>query len=342
MLHLELKGTPHQNGKLHGSTFKKEIKELVQIRKKLLLPYLVSIDQTEMNKVILDSLNHLKKFPDLYEEIQGISEGAEVPISDILIVNNYTDYRDFGAPKSDEGCSVFSCHTEKEAICGQTWDMHKSATPYILHLSIKGPQPKEVLTVTGCLALAGINSQPVGVFINNMHSRETHEGLIWPALVRKLLDHSSADSALDFLKENLPCSGHNYLICDPKTAINVETTGKRFEVTTKIKETGYSFHTNHYVSELKETEVLDRQSGTTHDRTTALKDYFKSVDSRKISMDKLTRDILAGERVPEVCVTNDKEHGAATCGGILFDLNRRCGFSYSGIVPGKDRHDFNL
>src|SRR5690606_5823501 len=160
-----------------------------------------------------------------------------------FILNNYTDMRDFSYP-SDGGCSTWSVRTEQEYIAGQTWDMHASATPYILHLTIQDAiGPIHILTVTGCLGLSGVNPQGVSVFINNMHCSETAVQLMWPALVRSLLQKPTAQDALNFLKENLPCSGHNYLICDPTESINVETTGLRYDVTHQSQGPAIYFHT---------------------------------------------------------------------------------------------------
>ncbi len=52
-----------------------------------------------------------------------------------------------------------------------------------------------VLSITGCLGMTGMNAQGLGITINNLNSLDAHIGLVWPALVRRVLRAKDAGEA---------------------------------------------------------------------------------------------------------------------------------------------------
>ncbi|MBN20343.1 MAG: hypothetical protein CL678_03560 [Bdellovibrionaceae bacterium] len=333
MKQLTLKGSAYEMGLLHGRTFKKEIHELAQIRKTLISNFLKKLTEDEILNLAHDQIEALKSYPDFYEEFKGISEGAEIDPALLMILNNYTDMRDFSPnekdDKGDAGCSIFALKKNNQMITGQTWDMHASAAPYMLALEVQEPVKAHILTLTGCVALAGINEYGVAISINNLHCKETKIGLMWGALVRGMLLQKTAKDALNYLEQNLPCSGHNYLIVDVNEAYNVETTGTQFEVTKHLKNEGYLVHTNHYLGSLQPFEISERVSKTTHGRLTAIEKYFEKTslsDWRKIKEEIFQTDFPEG-----ICISkNESEHTSKTCGGAIFDLTEKQGELYGG------------
>jgi isopenicillin-N N-acyltransferase-like protein len=292
----------------------------------------------EIDELALAQARVLAGYPDFYAEFTAIAESAHLSLADLVILNNYTDMRDFGG---EGGCSVVALRNARETLAGQTWDMHASATPYILHLST--PEA-EILTVVGCLGLAGVGRKGVGVLINNLHSHEFKVGLIWPALVRGMLLESSARAARNYMEKNLPCSGHNYLLVDAQEALNVEATGQRVATTGELRGSGVIFHTNHYVDpELSKTEILSLQSKTTHARHQALQRYFDQTDVESLNGTRLCEDVFTGARAPAVCVHPPvgDPHGAMTCGGMLLDFKRKEGLSFGGLYQSGDHYRFN-
>jgi isopenicillin-N N-acyltransferase like protein len=339
MYHLELKGTHKQWGESHGEEFKTQIKELLEIRHELLYKFLPHLEKEDIKMRIKGQIDQLSKHTALYAEFKGISDASGISLEDTMILNNYTDMRDFG---TDQGCSTVTFRTNTQKLCGQTWDMHASARPYVLHLSVNEGVQEEVLTVVGCLGLAGVSSHNTSVMINNMHCKETSNGLMWPALVRGMLGQSSADLAYTYLKNNIPSSGHNYLICDEKESINVETTGKQIVETYRSGLPGVHFHTNHYVSELTKLENLSRQSKTTHARYGALEFYFNKVDHESITFNKITQDVFNGKEAKAVCIKPQPDpHAGMTCGGIVVDLNARKGVMFAGLYEENDHHELS-
>lgn len=344
MHQIKLKGSAKAQGQAHGETFRRQIRELYEVRKLLVDSIFSGIAQDKIEQLLQDQVTFLQRFSRSYDEFEGIAHGSGLSLTELMALNNYTDFRDFvhAYQKQGEdlgGCSLLAVRDHERCVSGQTWDMHASATPYILHIESEDPIPHHILTVTGGMALAGVNAHGVSVFINNMHCNETHIGIMWGALVKEMLLCESAKQALDFLKVNLPCSGHNYLICDLDDSINVETTGKRFEVTYDSSEPGVVFHTNHYVSTLRETEVLSMQSKTTHARHEALQNYFDQKRLSDLTYDTLVQDVFAGQAVSAVCIRPTKNpEDASTCGGLICDLKARKGEIFAGLYTEGDVH----
>jgi len=332
---IDLTGTPKQMGEMHGEQFKTQIKELAEIRKHLISTFLTDFKSQEIRELCQKQILFLKQYDDLYLELEGISRSSGTTLEDLIILNNYTDMRDFTRNSllsfSDEGCSVVGVKSKNNFFVGQTWDMHASAEDYTLHMKIGGDH---VLSLVGCLGLAGVNQKNVSVLINNLHCKETKIGLIWPALVRLILKANNAKEAIQSLTHHLPCSGHNYLISDSEMMANFETTGKRFIKTNDISSEGIIYHTNHYTSDLKETENAARRSKTTDIRYSAIKNYFEKNDYSSFQFKNLTEDLLGGKVANAVCIarpSKERPHDPSTCGGIAFDLKNRKGVLFKGL-----------
>jgi len=198
--------TYYQWGLLHGSTFRKEIAEIAAIRTNLAREIGGFRDNAQVLALAQAHMPFLESFdPSLFSEVKGIAAGSGVSEAEIVVVNHYTDLRDIGRSTDDidalidhpadlGGCSVIYTPTAKGPLLGQTWDIHGSALPYVAMLRVpehrtdEGIVPESwVLTITGCVGMAGINTNGVAVTINNLKSLDARVGVLWPALVRKML-----------------------------------------------------------------------------------------------------------------------------------------------------------
>ena len=103
-----------------------------------------------------------------------------------------------------EGCSVIWAESPTGRILAQTWDMHATAIPYVMVLGVPesddGPAAR-LLTVTGCLGMAGMNTARVAIAINNLYSTDATLGIVWPAMVRRALHEDTAAAARDVIVE---------------------------------------------------------------------------------------------------------------------------------------------
>jgi isopenicillin-N N-acyltransferase-like protein len=264
--------SPREWGHIHGESFRGEIAAIAAIRSYLCTKVGGFASREQVLVAAAAHLPVLENYsPPLYAELCGIAEGAGVRAEDIVIANHYTDLRDLSAdpatwrpaPTHDspdlrasgegaeglggDGCSVLYAETKTGRIVAQTWDMHATAIPYVMVLGIPeselGPAAR-LLTVTGCLGMAGMNHARVGIAINNLFSTDATLGVVWPAMVRRALQETTARDAYDTIRSSPIGSGHHYFVGDGRDAFALEASGTRRK---NVFDSGASryCHTNH-------------------------------------------------------------------------------------------------
>lgn len=339
MLRLKLEGSPREMGLQHGETLRQQIRELASIRHDLVRRRMPRWSAREIGALARSMLGVLARHPEACAEFEGIAQASGVSPEALMILNNYTDMRDFS--DTDEGCSTFAARHGTRYVCGQTWDMHASARPYVAHVSKEGNAPVELLTLAGCLAIAGVSRRGLGVFINNMNCAETATHLMWPALVHGMLRQPSGAAAVQFLRSNLPCSGHNYLVCDDEAITNVEATGLQMEAIFSQAQ-GTTFHTNHYVGRLRVTERKERRSATTLPRYAALKRYFSQAPEACADVAALAHGLCSAGGAHSVYVPFSGADQSLTCGGMLYDMTRKQGLVFAGAFDEAEHSHFSF
>ncbi len=333
-------------GFIHGETFREAIKELVEIRKELMLK------KNPKLAIKLDDLAHKQfvaseKFaPHLARELEAIAMGANLTLTDLVILNNYTDFRDIILP--DEGCSTIHSQNEKEALTGQTWDMHRSAKNYLCLLDIPKTElnpPMVVLSLVGCLGLMGLNTHNCLIGVNNINTTNARTGVIWPILVRKVLEKNTLYDMRETLLDCHVTSGHNYLISSPEG-------GEHWEVTPTISERvgmvtsghfGSTFHTNHCLGEeIKKIEDQSSMSSTTHARFNLMKRKISTIKDLNTLKGLLTDH----EEFPKsICshFENGAQDPSFTCGGGVADLKKSTAVFWRGCpVHDKDYIEYTV
>ncbi len=310
-------------GEQHGETFKIAIKELFEIRKTLMLaknPRLAS----KLDALALEQFNHSKNFaPNIADEIIGIARGANLSLTDIVILNNYTDFRDITLP--EEGCSSVHIQTPERVLAGQTWDMHRSAKNYmsLIHVPATVNHSSQlVLTLVGCVGLMGVSTHDTLVGVNNINTTNAKTGLIWPLLVRKVLEQETIGKMRATLLSAPVTSGHNYLISSRDGGEHLEITPTIYEKVSGLMkgQVGGIFHTNHCLGyEIEKLEDKTSMSSTTFNRWELLsKKTFQVADLEDFKNLLTNHD----EYPKSICSHYDSgvQDPSYTCGGSVSDL----------------------
>jgi isopenicillin-N N-acyltransferase-like protein len=352
--------SPREWGRIHGESFRGEIKAVCDIRVYLCTKVAGFANHdhvtaaAKMHLPVLERYHHA-----LYEELLGIAEGAIVSPEEIVVANHYTDLRDLDpdpakwhhAPTKDEpsmagfgvgaqslggdGCSMFFAETPTGRILAQTWDMHATAIPYVMLLGVPesedGPAAR-LLTVTGCLGMCGMNASRVGIAINNLYSTDATLGIVWPAMVRRALMEDTAAAARDVIMNSPIGSGHHYFVADRTHSFAIEASGTRRK---QIFDGGPLYlHTNHcYDADVSERSKIPEAS-TTFDRLAWLeKDLGKSdVQDLADAWKRLGSDEGWPRSVCTNMATPEAPHGAATCGGIAMNLDSGELWAQQGLI----------
>ncbi len=336
-------------GRIHGESFRGEVRALAQIR--IYLCTKVG-GFKNANQVLAAARAHLPVLErydaDLHAELVGIAEGAAVTPEEIVVANHYTDLRDLDpdpktwqpAPTRDapnaartgqgaeglggDGCSVLWAESPSGRILAQTWDMHATAIPYVmmLHVPARDGRPAaSLLTVTGCLGMAGMNAARVAVAINNLFSTDATLGVIWSAMVRRALYETSAAAARDVIAGSPIGSGHHYFVADRTGAFAIEASGTRRK---QVFAGGKSYcHTNHCLDVDVAAVSKVPATSTTYDRMTWLENALARTPIR--DLDDAWRRLGSDDGWPRSVCTNmatpESPHGAATCGAIAMNLD---------------------
>lgn len=312
-------------GLFHGEAYRTPIKELAEIRKELMLAKNKSIIK-HLDRLALEQFEFTKKFaPRIASEMEGIKVGSNLTLTEIVILNNYTDFRDITLP--DEGCSTVHIQTKNhEILTGQTWDMHRSAKNYmsLIHIPKNENHSEQlILTLVGCVGLMGINTERALIGVNNINTTNAKTGLIWPALVRQVIEKNSLSLMRQELLNAPVTSGHNYLISTLEGGEHLEITPTISEKVSSLTkgQVGSIFHTNHCVaSEIQKIEDKSSMSSTTFNRWNLLStktcdvNSFKDFKNLLINHDEFPKSICSH-------FENGAQDPSFTCGGGIANLN---------------------
>lgn len=369
VLDLPVGKSPREWGRIHGESFRGEIKALAAIRVFLCTRVGAFANREQVLAAAKAHLPVLERYhKPLYDELLGIAEGAIVAPEEIVVANHYTDLRDLDpnpslwrmAPLGDdpdmtsggrewsgsvkvpdpasggEGCSTIWAESPTGRILAQTWDMHATAIPFVMVLGVPesedGPAAR-LLTVTGCLGMAGMNAARVGIAINNLYSTDATLGVVWPAMVRRALQQDTAAQARDVIVKSPIGSGHHYFVADRKEAYAVEASGTRRRLVFGGEKKSFC-HTNHCLDGDVAARSKVPETSTTYDRMKWLesdlgKRALENLDDawkRLGSEDGWPRSICTNMSTPEA------PHGTATCGAIAMNLDTGEWWAQQGLI----------
>lgn len=256
-----LRGTPRQRGRAYGKAARDGIRALVEEHFAFLefsagLVVGVSFTRAQILQVSDQYLPACQRFaPDLVDEVQGIAEGSGVPFNEIFSLNTFIDIADMVRPETahnyfahaTNGCTSFGAMppaTRDGGIyLGQTFDTKAVFEPYVCALKIEDATSAVVASFTGMVGCAGINAHGVGVVINHLHTYDARPGVPFTFAVRKMLQATTADDAVEILSHSEPASGIHYLVGDAKTLRGAETSATQFA--TLEPRDGVLSHANH-------------------------------------------------------------------------------------------------
>ena len=262
---IELSGSFRERGRAHGEAFRDVIHEVYDAYFACVLhqpegkPH--SLTRDWCLKWAREHIPHIRDYaPDLLEEVEGIAEGANIAMEDVIFLNGFLGIFDWASPTFQEhrlaqsgGCTSFgvSGHaTRGEAIIGQNYDLEPFHQKPAILLRVKSENAPESLlyTTAGMVGCAGINGAGIAVVINNLIPNDSRSGVLYPFLIRKLLEASDPSTAMNAVISARRASGMNFVIGDASGVIvALETSATDYAVIN-----GWESpigHANHYVCE---------------------------------------------------------------------------------------------
>ncbi|MYB28258.1 MAG: hypothetical protein F4X38_03885 [Acidimicrobiaceae bacterium] len=229
---LDLAGSPEAMGDAHGRAHAAEIRQYARDRVELVAEGLWSGGPLQRGRVLElaeDCLPAHESFsPRLHAEMLAMASAAGITPAEAVVVGGFTDFVDtvraategpHPATVTEDDCTAFVVPDGRAAgagMLGQTWDMHDTATDFVVLARLRpdtGPNAL-VFTTVGCLGQIGMNEAGVGVGINNLTGNDGGFGVTWPSVVREMLNQTTAAEALGVLLRADLAGAHSYLILD--------------------------------------------------------------------------------------------------------------------------------
>lgn len=313
-----------QWGQGHGETWRQAIHELVEVRTALLREKNPLFTTETIGPLAAQQWQATLDYDvELAEELSGIAEGAAISIDQLVVLNNYTDFRDLELP--DQGCSTIYLHRDGHRIAGQTWDMHGSAKRFLCCLKIPASENRcesVVLTIVGCVGMMGYTSRGSMVGVNNINTDRARPAVLWPVVIRKLIHANSLAEQRRIIQSAPLSSGRCFLLADHEGGEFWEAMPELSERVAQLSgnEPGHLFHTNHCLGERAcQREVRQALSSTTHARYQLLQRKIGAVSDVSSAWDLLNDH----EGYPRSICSNFQTTSvdpSITCGGAIGDL----------------------
>lgn len=252
---LHLNGTPYENGFQHGQIMKSRIHELVglwknDIEKKYQIP------ADKFITIFLDSTDYIpsiKKWtPDLLEEIKGISAGSGIDFNTILafqlIDEIWTNARLINIPHH---CTSVGINNYKKDGSPNYIAQNIDITPFyhgfeiLLDIKDKNTDSRKLVTTfAGYIGANGLNKH-IGITENTLSDlKSSLNGLPVCCIARGVLEKTSFEEAIDFIKTIKHASGQNYIVGSNHDIISLECASDLITEYWPDSTKNYTFHAN--------------------------------------------------------------------------------------------------
>lgn len=329
--------TPYGRGFQHGAALKYVIHKGIAQWKQWTNEFLGKQEtDIEIAEFIHDTdfLDGIRKHtPELYEELKGIAKGAEVDFNTLYAFQMFDEFAMYAGNKYRLAhCSGLGVHSRRDLpnVLGQNNDLPRyyEGTQTVLRIKYPGGHEAIVFTWAGCVAQNGVNNKNVGVTMNIVPTAKgTENGVPMPFIIRGILEKSSADEAIKFVKSlGGSAAPMNFIIGDATKVVTVENTADGAKVFENFHGENWVAHTNHHL----DIDVATLPEGAVSKSVPRyqfleqeLKGKSRSVDAARVKEIFRTRPVLKN-------LTTDP--GFPTMESIVIELvegNPRC-----HIAPG--------
>ena len=272
---IEIEGPPRERGIQYGKKAVARIHKGGEVYKKVMASYGCSWDKA------LELANkyapHIKKHSsDLYEELEGIAQGAEVDLAVVIIINGRSELMQGydwekasnNAPVTlDDGCTSVLATPDatqnKRLIHSQNWDWRQECLETSIVLRVTPETGPTILTFVeaGGLARCGMNSAGIAITGNGLESNLDYDrtGIPLSAIRRQALQAETMHDALAAIYNSPRAVSNNMLLSAYEPGgvevINLETSPE--EIFVLYPENGLLTHANHFESPVAQVKLQD-------------------------------------------------------------------------------------
>ncbi|KAJ5174414.1 uncharacterized protein N7482_000291 [Penicillium canariense] len=247
-IQLRLRGSPQEIGLEHGRALRDQIRSQISIYEEM-FEYTSKLSWQAVREVAKEFQPVLQKLtPHLFAEMEGIAEGAELDVLDIVALNCRSE---IALGKFSDGCTTLCWKKSDNArVLSQNWDWTARVKKNLAMVSIEQPGKPTIYMITeaGIVGKIGFNSATVGTCLNAIRANPMISSkLPIHVALRLCLESTSVANAVNTL-ETLGgvASAQHILVADSTTALGLELSpvGDKH-----IPEdaSGLIGHTNHFI-----------------------------------------------------------------------------------------------
>ena len=310
MRRIRLEGDAKQRGEAHAERFGDEIRRYAEERVRLASNGswagrpATRDDVLRLADATLPA--HRAYDPDLCDEMIALGRAIDLSPAEMVIVGGFTDFVDLvrgeagDAPEEDDCTAVLvpEAASGGRGFLAQTWDMHDSATEYVVMLEVRPASDPAALvfSTVGCLGQIGMNEAGIAVGINNLTAARGQRGVTWPLVVRKALKQTRLEDALHCVVEADLAGAHNYLLLDAEgRGYNVEAMPGCTRV--EALEDAPLVHTNHCIDPMAARHQAEKAEPLMESSIQRLQRGRELCEARPLDFERL----VALTRDPGVC-----------------------------------------
>jgi len=243
--------SPYERGVQYGEQAREKIRAGIEDYRKLFSDT-SNMSWEAIKNYALDYIPAVQElFPEIVEEVKGISAGAGVGLDEIMVLNCRYEITKFPKPKE---CTSFAVLPEasKDGVTyvGQNWDYRAGIIDNIvvLHIEEEGGTRIFGLAEAGQVIRNGFNSNGVGLCANNLQSIYDDKGKGIPVtfLRRRVLSCHSFDEARKLIINAERSVSCNFMLASSEgKAADLETYPGGTDLLLPVD--GIITHANHFV-----------------------------------------------------------------------------------------------
>ncbi|KAL4875186.1 acyl-coenzyme A:6-aminopenicillanic acid acyl-transferase-domain-containing protein [Aspergillus karnatakaensis] len=248
MLVVKCSGSPREVGKQHGTAATTHIARCIDFYTSM-FHQTSSLAWKDVLSLAEGFAGNIKStWPEYFEEMEGIAEGAGQSTLDIVALNVRTEIA-FGL--FSDGCTSLSWQTREHSFLAQNWDWLPPQKQNLVALEIaqEGKPTISMITEAGIIGKIGFNSAGVGVCLNAIRAKGVDMSRIPVHLaLRKALESSSATEAMQTLTTIGVAASAHILVADTSVSLGGEFTSTTSAVI-PVDGKGRVAHSNHLLLE---------------------------------------------------------------------------------------------
>ena len=295
---LTLTGSPHERGYQHGKALKDGVHRFYEVlMKRTQSDSALRLTEADLLAFTGKHGPYARQFaPDIYGEIEGIAEGAELAFEKVLFINCFDEGRDSltvpelaakltGQPLPPSALPLRGCTTlaafgeatvDGKVYIGQGYDVGTDYEPVIFRIGAWADEPEQlVYGHPGVCGPSGINAAGLAITVTSLKPSDQRPGVPMPIVVRKALQQTILSDFIGAIITAPRAAGQNYTIGAPYAAVNIETSATRYDL--KYLQDGVFGHANHYESpQLQHLDLWPDQAHSTLVRSGRMHQLLKA------------------------------------------------------------------